>query len=122
MRIVTRAGRVPVIMAGLACAMVATSSLVVAAQPASGQPKRSWAEEKCVRYGKGWSEALKRFGKAGLGPDFLARHEAFVASGCSGPHDVCARSPEELKMANTMVIVAMNAGTASTFPPFGCPK
>ena len=106
----------------ISAALSAAGLCGASAPPASGQPKRSWAEEKCVRYGKGWSEALKRFGKAGLGPDFLARHEAFIVSGCSGPHDVCARSPEELKMANTMVIVAMNAGTASTFPPFGCPK
>jgi hypothetical protein len=89
---------------------------------AGDKPKRNWIEEKCVRYSKGWDEAVKRFGKAGLGADFLARHDAFLASGCTRAHDVCARSPEELKRADVMVIVAMNAGMASTFPPFGCPK
>lgn len=101
-------------------ALSASDLSPVAAQPAPS--KRNWADEKCVRYGRGWSEALKRFGQAGLGPQFLARHDVFLASGCSGAHDVCARSAEELKMANIMVIVAMNAGMASTFPPFACPK
>ena len=32
------------------------------------------------------------------------------------------RSAEELDLANVMVILAMNVGTASTFPPFSCRK
>ena len=100
-------------------------AIVASGVPAQSTPaprKRSWAEEKCLRYRKGWDEALRRLGRTGLGSDFLARHDAFLASGCTGVHDVCARSAEELKMADTMVVVAMNAGTASTFPPFACPK
>lgn len=115
MSILERVYALPMMMAGLICAITVAAS---AASPAPA--KRSWAEEKCVRYGKGWEQALTRYGREGLGPDFLARHAAFLASGCSGAHDVCARSPQELKMANTMVIVAMNAGMASTFPPFAC--
>ena len=102
--------------AGLALALTLAACVASAQSPA----KRSWVEEKCLRYRKGWDEALKRFGRAGLGQPFLARHEAFLASGCTGAHDVCARSAQELEMANRMVIVAMNAGMASTFPPFGC--
>src|SRR3954447_21656853 len=49
---------------------------------------------------------------------FLDRHEAFLASGCTAKADVCPRSPEELELANIMVLAAMNAGTASTFLPF----
>jgi hypothetical protein len=85
------------------------------------QPK-TWPEVKCERYGKAWSEALARRGTKGLGQDFVERHEAFLASGCTARADVCPRSSEELDMANIMVVAAMNAGTASTFPPFACRK
>jgi len=54
------------------------------------------------------------------GHDFLANHEAFLASGCMKRPEVCPRSAEELDLANMMVVAAMNAGTASTFPPFRC--
>ena len=84
-----------------------------------GQPQ-SWPEVKCARYTKAWSDALARRGTEGLGQDFLDRHEAFLASGCTTKGDVCPRSAEELEMANMMVVAAMNAGTASTFPPFAC--
>lgn len=81
---------------------------------------RSWSQEKCARYGKAWMGALARRGTKGLGREFLDRHEAFLASGCTAKADVCPRSAEELDMANVMVILAMNAGTASTFLPFSC--
>ncbi|WP_131114555.1 hypothetical protein [Lichenihabitans psoromatis] len=84
------------------------------------QPARSWSGTKCIRYTAAWSQTIARGGTKGLGLDFLSRHDAFLASGCTGPHNVCPRSPEELKLANDMVVLAMNAGTASTFPPFGC--
>lgn len=83
---------------------------------------QSWSEVKCDRYKKAWSEALARRGTQGLGREFLDRHEAFLASGCTARADVCPRSAEELDLANVMVILAMNAGTASTFPPFFCRK
>ena len=81
---------------------------------------QSWHDVKCVRYKKAWSAALVHQGTQGLGPAFLASHEAFLASNCTRRADVCAQSPEELKLANTMTILSMNAGTASTFPPFYC--
>ena len=81
---------------------------------------RSWSEEKCARYKTAWSEALARRGMGGLGREFLDRHEAFLASGCTARADICPRSPEELELANVMTILAMNAGTASTFLPFAC--
>ena len=80
----------------------------------------SWTEVKCARYRKAWTDALARRGEQGLGRDFIARHEAFLASGCTTRADVCPRSPEELDLANILTILAMNAGTASTFLPFAC--
>ncbi|KLK94229.1 hypothetical protein AA309_04540 [Microvirga vignae] len=82
----------------------------------------SWPEVKCARYKKAWSDALARTGRKGLGQEFLDRHEAFLSSGCTTKADVCPRSSEELALANMMVVAAMNAGTASTFPPFACRK
>jgi hypothetical protein len=94
----------------------------VSSAKAQNAPQKSWPEVKCERYGKAWSEALARRGTKGLGQDFIERHEAFLASGCTTRADVCPRSSEELDMANIMVVAAMNAGTASTFPPFACRK
>ena len=90
------------------------------ASSAREQPKPSWRDEKCVRYKKAWSGALARLGTQGLGRSFLDAHGAFLASNCTARADVCPRSDEELRLANVMVILAMNAGTASTFPPFAC--
>ncbi|MEE1655257.1 hypothetical protein VB618_03540 [Microvirga sp. CF3062] len=89
---------------------------------AQNTPPKSWPEVKCERYGKAWTEALTRRGRQGLSPEFIERHEVFLASGCTARADVCPRSTEELDMANIMVVAAMNAGTASTFPPFACRK
>jgi len=94
------------------------------ATPSSAQEPqpRSWPEVKCARYRKAWSEALAHRGTNGLSREFLERHEAFLDSGCLTKGDVCPRSAEELELANMMVVAAMNAGTASTFPPFSCRK
>jgi len=89
---------------------------------AQNTPPKSWPEVKCERYGNAWAEALMRRGRQGLSPEFIERHEAFLAAGCTTKADVCPRSTEELDMANIMVVAAMNAGTASTFPPFACRK
>jgi hypothetical protein len=89
---------------------------------AQGTQPQSWPEVKCARYKKAWSDALAHRGTKGLGQDFIERHEAFLASGCTTKGDVCPRSAEELDLANMMVVAAMNAGTASTFPPFSCRK
>ena len=94
----------------------------VSSATAQDTPPKTWPQVKCERYGKAWSEALARRGTKGLGQDFIERHEAFLASGCMARADVCPRSSEELDMANIMVVAAMNAGTASTFPPFACRK
>jgi hypothetical protein len=97
---------------------VAVGPLRAAAQ---GSPQ-TWSETKCVRYKKAWSDALARRGTEGLGRAFLDAHEAFLAAGCTARGDVCPRTAQELDLANIMVVQAMNAGTASTFPPFACRK
>jgi len=100
---------------------LAALMLMLAGTGATAQ-EPSWVEVKCARYKKAWGEALERTKAQGLGREFLERHDAFLASGCTAKTDVCPRSEEELALANMMVIAAMNAGTASTFPPFACPK
>lgn len=111
-----RAGRVAALMS-IALLGLASPSL---AGSRPEPPARTWTEEKCARYSKGWSELVARRGTAGLGEAFLARHEAFLASGCLARGDVCPRSAAELDVANILTILAMNAGTASTFLPFAC--
>ena len=106
---------------------VTTLSLVLActplaAQPATREGTRSWSEEKCARYTEAWTTLAQKRGLAGLSADFQARHAAFIASGCTAPADVCPRSAAELEVANMLVMMAMNAGMASTFPPFACRK
>ncbi|WP_152569019.1 hypothetical protein [Microvirga sp. BSC39] len=115
----TRSLKSIISLAGLLAAIFAGG---VSHAVAQSTPPKSWPEVKCERYGKAWAEALMRRGRQGLSPEFIERHEAFLASGCTTKADVCPRSTEELDMANIMVVAAMNAGTASTFPPFACRK
>lgn len=77
---------------------------------------------RCAHYDKAWRDIMAKRGTAGLSAEFIARHDAFIANGCSQKPDVCPRSAAELEIANVMTIVAMNDGTASTFLPFACPK
>ena len=88
---------------------------------AAGSSDRNWKEEKCVRYKAAWARFLLKRGSAGLGPEFMQTHDQFLASDCS-IRSVCPVSREELDVANTLTILAMNAGTASTFLPFSCSK
>jgi hypothetical protein len=94
----------------------------VALSPAAATPRGGpgWHDAKCVRYKRAWAAALDHQGRAGLSPAFLAAHQAFLDSNCTRRADVCARSPAELALANTMVVLSMNFGAASTFAPFYC--
>jgi hypothetical protein len=106
-----------------AAALLTLLALAMPGSPSLAQqepPSSSWSEVKCARYKADWTEALARRGRTGLSPDFIERHEAFLASGCTARADVCPRSAEELDLANILVLRAMNAGTASTFLPFSC--
>jgi len=106
----------------LAAPMVMLAGLTMTSTTSAVAQEPSWVEMKCARYKKAWDEALARTKVKGLGQAFLERHEAFLASGCTSKADVCPRSDEELALANMMVVAAMNAGMASTFPPFACPR
>lgn len=110
-------------MTKLSCAAAFALALLTV-QPAMAQTgkvaPKDWPAEKCRRYGAAYEATLAKRGQAGLSEDFLKRHAAFMASGCTARGEVCARSREELDLANTMVLHAMNSGMASTFPPFYC--
>jgi hypothetical protein len=94
---------------------------ILAGPAAPQEPRpRSWPEERCARYAEAWSEALARFGRDGLGEAFLDRHRRFLEAGCTGPRNVCPRSPAELALADSMTVAAMNIGAASSFAPFAC--
>lgn len=86
----------------------------------SGSTGTDWPTEKCNRYRKAYDQSLARLGKKGLGAEFLASHDAFLASNCQARAEVCARSKEELELANRLVVMAMNSGMSSTFLPFNC--
>lgn len=103
--------------AGLLAVMVAMGSIASFAQQSGGT---DWPTEKCNRYRKAYDQSVARLGKKGLGPEFLASHDAFLASNCQARAEVCARSKEELELANRLVLMAMNSGMSSTFLPFNC--
>jgi hypothetical protein len=90
------------------------------AAPAQEAREANWAQVKCERYERAYRDSVARLGTGGLGAGFLSGHESFFASGCKKQADVCPKSPEELRMANTLVIRGMNEGMASTFFPFAC--
>ncbi|WP_188908731.1 hypothetical protein [Salinarimonas ramus] len=113
-------GRRRAALAGIAVAVLAGFGVDAARAQGSGAEPDAWSREKCARYATAWEEATTRMGREGLSAEFVTRHDAFVASGCLADADVCPRSEAELAMANVLVILAMNAGMASTFPPFAC--
>jgi hypothetical protein len=90
--------------------------------PATAQVTPEWTAEKCRLYANAWDDAKKAYGTEQLGQAFLDRHDAFLASDCTGPHDVCPASDAETAMANTLTIMSMSEGMASTFVPFACPE
>jgi hypothetical protein len=99
-----------------------TAGQIPFAAAAQESGSQSWTAQKCARYRQAWTDVQARRGIHGIGPEFLERHEAFLASGCTAKGEVCPKSPEELDLANVLTVAAMNAGTASTFLPFACRK
>ena len=102
--------------------LLAAVAILLAGSGALAQerPAPDWPTEKCNRYRKAYEKALARQGRQGLGADFLASHDAFLASNCQARADVCARSKQELDLANRLVLMAMNSGMSGTFLPFYC--
>lgn len=94
------------------------ASAAVQAQGYASSPE--WRAEKCRRYGAAWDRIQNGRGTRDLSAEFLNRHAAFLASGCTSPADVCPRGKAELDVANLLVMMAMGEGMASTFLPFSC--
>lgn len=91
---------------------------VGSAQSMAGDPV--WVAKKCELYTQAW-DALAKGQKAGLGNEFLARHQAFIASGCTVRTNVCPVSQAEIAVADTVSMMAIAEGMAGTFLPFACP-
>ena len=102
---------------GLLAIMLSFGSPIAFAQQNGGT---DWPTEKCNRYKKAYDQSIARLGKNGLSAEFLASHDAFLASNCQARAEVCARSKEELELANRLVLLAMNSGMSGTFLPFTC--
>jgi hypothetical protein len=103
--------------------LVVAPVLLCAAVVAIGgaQAKRSWSEEKCLRYGRDWNEALRRFGPAGFSPEFLSGGAAFIRSGCERDAKVCPRTAKDRELVDVLAIRVVNEGMSTTFLPFDCP-
>lgn len=80
----------------------------------------SWSLQKCALYSAAWGDVRKSYDLTGASPEFLADHQSFVDQGCPGEMRVCAVTAKDIELANTMIILSMNEGMASTFAPFGC--
>lgn len=89
---------------------------------AQAQRDVDWTTQKCVRYKEAYDAAIAKRGKTGLSEEFLARHNAFLATNCTAQADVCPRSAKELELANILVLMSFNGGLSSTFLPFACRK
>ncbi len=85
-------------------------------------PPEDWPTIKCTRYRKAYSEVVARLGTKGLGQEFLESHQRFLDSNCTARAEVCPISPEEFKMADTLILLGMNHGMPGTFFPFSCRK
>jgi hypothetical protein len=103
-------------------AVLLITLLVGPAARAEERSSGTWQAEKCARYKQAYATATARQGMQGLGTDFLRQHDAFLASGCTSSAPVCARTAEEVKLANLLIVLGMNHGMASTFFPFRCRK
>lgn len=93
---------------------------LVPAVPAAAQD--DWPARKCAAYAAAWDQALELFGSDQLNYGFIAGNENYIAAGCVAAGDICPQSRQELDIANALTLALMNAGTASTFLPFRCPR
>ena len=88
---------------------------------AAGLAADAWTARKCEIYATAWSRALEMHGDTGLGGAFIESQEAFIASECADGPKACPTSDGEIRLADTLTILSMNEGMASTFVPFACP-
>jgi hypothetical protein len=103
----------PALAAALLCALAARAPAAD-----SAELKRDWPHEKCFRYGRDWSDALRRYGRDGLSAEFVAGNEAFVGSGCLSAEKICPRSAKDRQLADALAIRVVNEGMSTTFLPF----
>ncbi|MBR9862678.1 MAG: hypothetical protein GYB24_04475 [Rhodobacteraceae bacterium] len=95
----------------------AVAVLCILASPALGD---QWTAQKCSLYQIAFRDAVGMLGDEGLREVFLQQNEAFITSGCTEQGHVCAKTPQEIKLADLLTVMTMNEGMASTFVPFGC--
>ena len=114
--------RVAARMAACAILPAAAGALLALAGPARAEPGSFERRQAgtCAHYKQAYADATARQGVQGIGAAFLAQHDAFLLSGCTATAPVCARSAEEVRLANLLVVLGMNHGMASTFFPFRC--
>lgn len=80
----------------------------------------AWTAEKCARYTRAWDHVSAGDGLTGIGTDFLTAHAEFLATGCTTRGRVCPSSPAEVRLADTLALMAVAEGTAGSFLPFRC--
>lgn len=102
-----------------AAALVALAGSRAAANPAA--PKRDWTHEKCFRYARDWSEALRRYGPEGFSAQFLAENAAFIRAGCRPLEMICPVTAKDRRLVDALAIRVVNEGMSTTFLPFDCP-
>lgn len=79
----------------------------------------TWTERKCALYTDAWNHLVGQGTPAGVSALFMAEHAAFLASGCVAG-SVCAESPQEVALADTLSLMAVAEGMAGSFLPFSC--
>jgi hypothetical protein len=95
---------------------------VLSAYPALAQgiSSDSWTERKCELYTAAWDYIAGDGVPRGVSEEFVADHDAFLASGCLHRGHVCPRSPEEREIADMLSLMAVAEGMAGSFLPFDC--
>lgn len=103
-------------------AMLFAGLATLATHPAlaQGTGGDSWTERKCVLYTAAWNHIASNGAPDGVSEEFLADHDAFLASGCLDRGHVCPRSPRELEIADMLSLMAVAEGMAGSFLPFNC--
>lgn len=101
----------------LPVALVILCMLPALAQSTEGA---NWTERKCVLYTAAWNHIASNGVPDGVSEEFLADHDAFLASGCLDRGHVCPRSPRELEIAEMLSLMAVAEGMAGSFLPFNC--
>lgn len=84
----------------------------------------TWEERRirrCGYYREVVRVAFENVDSAGMRPEFIAGHEAFVAGGCFAGKAVCPKTPAEFAFADILTMMTVSANMGSTFTPFRCP-